>query len=326
MLIASLPGPAFLQSRRITLRYARTRRTWRGFGDNTKGALLLLLAFVFFTAEVVAMRMVANALPMSQMVLVRSASQLVVVLPLILAAGPSFLRTQHLKLHSLRGMLSVLGYFCYFYSFTHLTIVDATTIGFSRNLFITAFAGLFLAEIVRWRRWSATIIGFLGVLVMMQPGSGGTILQLDLSYAIALIGAMTGAAITLATRALATRESPMQIIAYIGIFTTLGSAIPGLYWWVMPNLEQAFWLFVMCAVGVIGQYIAVHAFRLGEASALAPVDYLRLLYAVAAGFLLFNELPGLHTLIGALIIVLSTLYITYREAQLRRQREAKPAA
>jgi drug/metabolite transporter (DMT)-like permease len=110
-------------------------------------------------------------------------------------------------------------------------------------------------------------------------------------------------------------------MAYIAIITTLGSMVPGLLAWQTPTPTQALWLLVIGVFGPAGQYLAIRAFRLGEASALAPVDYARLLYAVAAGYLIFAELPDRYTVAGAGIIVASTLYITLREAQLaRRQR------
>ncbi len=101
--------------------------------------------------------------------------------------------------------------------------------------------------------------------------------------------------------------------------TTLGSLVPGLLVWQTPTAWQTLWLVVIGFIGPMGQYVAIRSFRLGEASALAPVDYARLLFAVAAGYFVFAELPDRYTVLGAAIIVISTLYITIREARLARE-------
>lgn len=300
--------------RRVTAGYVRARRRWRGCSQNTRATLWMLFSFCFFTFEMIGTRMIGAEVPTAQIVLVRSAAQFVVLLPFLIQAGPGVFRTEHVSLHALRGILSVGGFFCYFYSYGHLPLANAVTLSFARNLFVVALAAIVLGEIVRWRRWSATIVGLIGVLVIMRPGAGA----IDFAYGVAVVGAATGAAITLATRALATREAPIQIMAYIALFTTLGSLVPGVLAWQTPTAWQTLWLLVIGFFGPIGQYVAIRAFRLGEASALAPVDYARLLFAVGAGFLVFGELPDRWTVLGATIIVSSTLYITFREARLAK--------
>ena len=292
------------------------RRRWAGLGENTRATLLMLMSFSLFTCETIGTRMIGTELPIAQLVLVRSIAQLGILLPFVLRAGPSVLRTNHLALHGLRGSLTVIGLAAYFYSYAHLPMASAVSISFARNLFIVAFAAVVLGEIVRWRRWTATIVGLVGVVVVMRPGVD----SFSLAYAVAVFSAATGAAITLTTRALATREAPVQIMAYIGLISTLLSLGPGLLAWQTPSASQFMWLAVIAFFGPAGQYIAICAFRLGEASALAHVDYARLLYAVAAGYLVFTEIPDRYTVTGAAIIIASTHYITLREARLARGR------
>lgn len=300
--------------RRAIATAARLRRFWRGRAENTRATALMLAAFALFTFETIATRMIGAEMPIAQLVLLRSVAQLAILLPFLLRAGPAVLRTSHPWLHALRGGLTIAGLFAYFYSYTHLPMASAVSISFARNLFIVAFAALVLGELVRWRRWSATIVGFIGVVVVMRPGAG----EFSPAYLVAVAGAATGAAITLTTRALARREAPVQIMAYIAIISTAGTLLPGLLAWEWPDARQAFWLAVIGIFGPAGQYVAIRAFRLGEASALAPVDYARLLFAVAAGYLVFAEVPDAWTVAGAAIIVCSTLYITIREARLAR--------
>ena len=303
-------------TRRAIAGFVRLRRYFGGFAPNTRATLWMLFSFCFFTVETIGTRMIGAELPIMQLVLVRSGAQFLVLLPFLIRAGPSVFRTEHIGLHAVRGLLTIGGLATYFYSYTHLPLASATSIGFARNLFIVAFAAIVLGEVVRWRRWTATLVGLVGVIVIMRPG----IEEVSPAYLVAVIGAAFGAAITLATRALATREAPIQIMAYIAVFTTLGSLVPGILVWQNPTAWQALWLVVIGFIGPMGQYVAIRSFRLGEASALAAVDYARLLFAVAAGYLVFAELPDRYTILGAAIIIISTLYITIREARLARER------
>ena len=225
----------------------------------------MLVAFALFTFETIATRMIGTEMPIAQLVLLRSVAQLAILLPFLMRAGPAVLRTSHPGLHALRGGLTIAGLFAYFYSYAHLPMASAVSISFARNLFIVAFAALVLGEVVRWRRWSATIVGFIGVVVVMRPGAG----EFSPAYLVAVAGAATGAAITLTTRALARREAPVQIMAYIAIICTAGTLLPGLLAWEWPDARQACWLAVIGIFGPAGQYVAIRAFRLGEASALA---------------------------------------------------------
>jgi drug/metabolite transporter (DMT)-like permease len=208
---------------------------------------------------------------------------------------------------------------------THLPLADATALSFTRPLFMIVLAVLFLGEQVRWRRWSATGIGFLGVLVMARPGDGG----FDFAAGVAVAATLFVAGVGVMLKRLAATERPETIIFYFTIISSLLSLGPALYVWRPPGWADVAVMAVLGGLGSLGQYLTIRAYRIAEATAVDPVDYARLLLATAFGFALFGELPDSWTLLGALIIVGSTLYITRREARLGRtvtEGVATPAA
>lgn len=264
--------------------------------------------------EAAIVKLVGAAVPLAMIVLFRSAAQLVWVAPRLVRRGSGLFRTDHLGLHILRGVLSLISWSAYYFSFRQLPMATATVLSFTAVMWTTALAGPFLGEVVRWRRWSATLAGFAGVLLVVRPG----VLPVSLATIAAVGSALCGAGITLVTKRLAATESTPTIMLYIGLVTTTG-ALPGaIVEW--PSLSAGLWLalLVMGGLGVCGMFMWITGLRMADASLLAPVTYIRLVFAVATGALLFGELPDGWTLGGSALIVASTLYITRREAQLRR--------
>jgi drug/metabolite transporter (DMT)-like permease len=289
------------------------RADWAALPPNLRGTLLLLVAYAIFTIEVSAARALGGVLPNEQLVLVRSASQLLIVIPFVIATGQGFgfLRTRHLNLHLLRGAFSIAGLYLYFYSFGHMPMADATAISFTKALFLVPLAVLILGERAGPVRWMAALIGFAGVLLVARPSLDGV----SLPALCGMLAALTGAGLLLVTKLLTAHESPLAIMVYVAMTTTAVALIPGLLAWQHPEGEALWWLVAIGLVGPVGQYISISAYRIAEASALAPVDYVRLIYGTAAGYLIFAEIPDAITLAGAAVIVVTTLFLARHESR-----------
>lgn len=236
------------------------------------------------------------------------------LMPFIMKAGLVSLHTQHLKAHVLRSVLGIVAMACAYLGIAKLELATYTALSFTKPLFAIVLAVLILKEDVRWRRWAATIVGFLGVLVMMRPGSGAfnpwALLALGDAMSIALL-------ITILKR-LPASETPLIMLFYYGLIATALVAPPALYFWQWPQPVEWLYLVIIGATGALSQYWWILAFKAGDASVVAPFDYLRLLFAGAIGFLIFTELPDHWTLIGAGLIIGSTVYIAQREARIGR--------
>jgi drug/metabolite transporter (DMT)-like permease len=238
----------------------------------------------------------------------------VALFPFILRAGPQALHTQHMKAHVWRSVLGIVAMACAYLGIAKLELATYTALSFTKPLFAVVLAVFILKEDVRWRRWAATFVGFLGVLVMMRPGSGAfdawALLALGDAFSIAIL-------ITILKR-LPASETPLVMLFYYGIIATALVAPPAIWFWQWPTPLQWLQLCIIGATGALSQYWWILAFKAGEASVVAPFDYLRLLFAGAIGFFAFAELPDRWTLMGAALIIGSTIYIAQREARRRR--------
>ncbi len=279
---------------------------------------LSLAAALLFTLETVFVKLLAGSVPVTTIMLVRSAAQLLWVVPSLARRGTIVLRTSHPWMHFARGSFSLICWGLYYWSFQHLDLATATVLSFTSIMFVTALAGPVLGEVVRWRRWTATIIGFLGVVVVARPFGAG----FDPAILVGLTSALFGAGIVLTTKRLSATERTDTIMLYIGIVTFAGSLPASLPQLAMPEAWQALWLLLMGITGPAGMQLWISAFRLADATVIAPLGYTRLLFATAAGTLMFDEHPDWWTGAGAILVVGSAIYITRREAAVARERRS----
>lgn len=204
---------------------------------------------------------------------------------------------------------------CMFYSVTHMVLADATAIMFSRPLFIILIAFFFLGERISWRHTATIIFGFFGILLIAQPGTS----SFQPTALVAASGALLGAFVVVIIKKLAASERTRVIMFYYTMWTTLLSFLPALLVWKTPTIRELVLLLSIGCIGVAGQTLITHGFGLGEATVTVPFDYLRLVYATLFGVFLFNEFPDSLSIVGALLIVCSNLYILF----LRRPRAAR---
>jgi drug/metabolite transporter (DMT)-like permease len=253
-----------------------------------------------------------------QLAFFRAGFGLLSVLPFAIGAGWGVLRTSRPGLHLARGIAGTLAMMCGFFALTRLTLADATAITFTTPLFLTLLAALVLHETVHGRRWSATACGFVGVLIMLRPGDG----VLEPAALVALLGAACIATVRLVIKRLALTETPLTIIVWFCLISTAMSALPAALVWRTPTLLELGLLVLLGCLASVTQVCMIRGYASGEASALAPFEYARLPFAAIYGFFLFAELPDLYTVLGASIIVASTLYIARHEH--RRNRRTPP--
>ncbi len=280
--------------------------------DNLKGAALMAACALVFAAEALMARaLTARGVPVEMQVFFRAIGQLVWVAPLLLRAGLRVFHTQRAALHILRGLSSVTTWGFYYLAFAYLDLATATVLSFTNVMFTTLLAGPVLGERVDAARWVGTIGGLLGVAIMLRPGA-------DLSWvgaAIALTAAVTWCGITLTSRMLTSTESTETIVAWVGLVTTLTALPFAIHAWV-PLGAIEFALLAILALftpGII--WLLTEALRAGEASFVAPFQYLRLIVIAAFGWLLYGEIPDVFAIIGAVFILGGAVVITVAEAR-----------
>ena len=292
-------------------------RDWlRRLPPNVQGALWLVSGGFIFTCNGVMIRLLSEQIESVQTAFFRAFFSVLMLLPLMASGQVRPWHSKRIVGHFWRTTMGTVSMVLGFYALSMLPLADATALGFSQPLFSVCVAALILREKVRWRRWSATVVGFIGVLVMVRPGAG----SLQPGALVALANALTVSLSILLVRRLSDSESPLMILTQFAIWSTLLLAVPAIWVWRWPSA----WGWVL-AVGVsasatIGQYFWVQAFKAGEMSAVAPFEYLRLPFAVFMGWLIFGQMPEIWTYVGAAIVIASALYIAQREAQLARER------
>lgn len=288
---------------------------WLALPDNVRGAAWVVASCVLLVTMSMLVKLAGARLDGLQLGFIRACFALVFVLPVAFAAGPQVFRTNRPGLHLARGLAGSIGMLCGFFALTRMPLADVTAIGFTQPLFLIVLAALVLGETVRARRWTATAIGFVGVLIMLRPGDG----VLDLVALVALVGALAAGVVKLLVKRLSVSEAPLTIMVYLAVIQLVVSAIPAALVWRSPGLFELALMALAAVCSSFGQFCFIRGYRIGEASALAPFEYARLPLAALYGLLLFGETLSPYTLAGAGLIVCSTLYIARREARLGKR-------
>ncbi|WP_255702350.1 DMT family transporter [Roseomonas sp. OT10] len=282
-----------------------------------RGALFMLGAALMFSVEALFLRwMAARGIPIGTQLLARCLGQLAWVAPSIMAAGLLVMRTRRLGLHLLRGVCSLATWGLYFLSFAFLDLASATVLSFTNVMFTSMLAGPVLGERVGPARWAATLAGLAGVALMLRPWSAGAAIPLP-GVAAALAAALCWCGITLTSRVLTRTERTLTVVGWVGVVTTLSVlpiAVAGwqpLAWGDIAILA----VFGLVTPGIL--WLTTEALRHGEASAVGPLQYMRLPVVALAGWWLFAEVPDGAAWLGAAVIVGSALTITAVEARRR---------
>ncbi len=280
--------------------------------NNMRGMGFMAAAACVFAFEAILVRiMLARGVPVETQVLVRALGQAVWLLPWLVARGRSVFATQRLPLHILRGLSSVLTWGFYYWSFTYLDLATATVLSFTNVMFTTLLAQPVLGERVDAARWAGTIAGLLGVAVMLRPGA-------DVSLpgvAIALAAALCWCGITLTTRKLTRTDSTPTILAWLSVVAVLCALPFAVLGWRPLNLGDMAWLAVFGLVCPAIIVLVTEALRAGEASAVGPFQYLRLIVIAVLGWLLYAEIPDGWAFLGAGCILAGAVIITVAEAR-----------
>jgi drug/metabolite transporter (DMT)-like permease len=283
--------------------------------DNLKGIAFLMLASIVFALMALLIKLLGQRLHITQILLVRQIGMVIMISPAILRHFPGSLRAERPGLQLLRVACALVAMLFGFTAIIHMPMAEATAIFFAKSFFVTIFAVIFLSETVGVYRWSALLIGFVGVLIMLQPGTNNFSI-----YGVAsLVGAAGAAGVMILTRLLTRYDSADTIMTYGSLGVGVVMIVPGIYFWIQPTPTEWGLLVAVAVVSYYGQKCNIFAYKHGEASLLASLDYVRLLWATLFGYLVFDQFPGLPTWIGAGIVIAAAIFTIYRET--RRKRE-----
>ncbi|MCC6888585.1 MAG: DMT family transporter [Hyphomicrobiales bacterium] len=296
-----------------------------------KAVLLKVLAAFLFALMSVLVRWLSERYPVGQMVFYRSAFA---ILPVVIIYAwrrelMAAIRIGRPLDHLGRGLTAVCAMFGNFSALARLPVVDATAISFVSPLMTVALSAIFLRERVRVYRWSAVIVGFAGVLVMLSPHLD---LERSAAHSAAVAGALFGlagaffsACSTVQTRSLARSETTSSIVLYFSLVCALAGLVTLPLGWETPGWGELAALVTIGIIGGLAHIFLTESYRLAEASLVAPFDYTSMLWALLLGYLVFSELPDALVFVGAAIIAAAGLFVIWRERKLglKRVRDAE---
>ena len=285
-------------------------RRWTSLPPPAEGVLWMAFACVCWVSNTLIVRPVTDEIAPIQMMFVRLAISLAVMLPFVWHLGWSALRIQRKGLYAIRAALMFTSMLAWIYSIKLLPIADAVALAFTAPLFATIMAALFLRERVGIRRWSAVVVGFVGALVILRPGVG----LFDPNSFFVLLNAATWAGAVIVIRVLTRTENPTVMVLYTFILLTPMSAVPVFFVWQEPSLECWLLLATVAVTGVLGHLASTRALSLADTAVVIPVEYLQLPLNAIFAYMLFGEVPSIYVPIGATIIVSAVLYISHRES------------
>ncbi len=277
-------------------------------------------AAFFFSLMSTLVRMASDDLPPLEIAFFRNLFALVSMLPWMLSSGFPGLRTRHLRLHLARAVVGVLAMGLWFTSLALVPLADAVALNFTMPFFIVAGAAAILGEKVGLRRWSATAIGFLGMLVILRPG----IAEVSPVMALPVAAAVFMAASLLILKHMSATVRAGTSVLYMNLLMTPLSLVPASFVWIWPHWEDFFLLAPLGLLAMLANLALARSLAAADASAIMPFDYARLPFVALFAFVLFGEVAEVWTWVGAAIIAGSAFYIAWRESVLAKKRHAPP--
>jgi len=284
---------------------------------NTKsGPFYFLISVIFFSVMEILVKFLSSSYPIGELVFFRGFFGLLPII-FIMPKKKFFqnFKTKKIKLHIFRTITGCFALISIFFGLKYLPLADAISITFAAPIFATIFSIFFVKEIVGKKRWFAVLIGFLGILIILKPGT-----SLFSIYSIFPILFCVGFAASASLIRILSKTDKNYLISF---YYTAGLTLVSLFLdplsWKIPLFKDCLLLISIGIIGSLGNIIITEAYRKSEISLITPIKYLNLIFAIVFGYYLFNEVPEVSTLIGSVLIIVSTVIIFIRERKLNKK-------
>jgi drug/metabolite transporter (DMT)-like permease len=283
---------------------------------NVRGALWMLASAVTFTLMTSLIKFLGDDYSAALQTFYRQVAGVLVLVPIILRDPVGAFRTTRPGILLFRSLAGTLGMVLAFWAYQEMPLAEANALSFTRTLWIVPLAIFVLGEKIGPWRLGATLVGFVGVLIMLQPSIANAVGW----PAAAALGSAALFAMTVTGMKMMTRDHSVTVLmvwsAVLGFFLSIPLAVLEWRW---PEPVDLVLLGAMGVLGLVTQVCYIKGMALGDAAAMAPIDYTRLVFAILFGLVLFQEVPNLITMLGALVVIGSTLVITLRELHFKQK-------
>jgi len=286
--------------------------------NTSKGIAFILGACFIITISTILIKTLGKNLNPFEVVMMRCTVTTLITLAINFHLGKVLFVSSRPAMLSARSIITAAIVLSNFYAISNLPLVEVTSLQFSKPLFLIILAAVFLRERIRLRRTLATILGFIGIIVVLHPWDSFSNNELNLAH-LSVLGAAFGmATLAILSKKLTTDHHPTTLVLYANMMTVLICVGPATYYWTTPSLNEVLLIMLLGITTFCAQYSMICAYKYADVTVVTPFEYLRIIFAAMAGYLIFKEIPDIWTISGGSIICLSTLFIAYREAQKNR--------
>ena len=273
-------------------------------------ALLAIGATLFGSFMGAGVKLLSNDLHPIIICFYRCLMGLIIITPFVARNNFKALQTDNMRLQIFRALINIISMICWFSAIGMMHFEKATALGFTTPLFTTVLAVLILGEVIRFHRTAALLLGFVGILIIIRPGympfEFGTILMLIASFSFSFV--------LIFVKKLSATDSSLTIIFYHLLYMTPAFFILSFFYWENINLNQLIIFILMGASGLLSHWCLAQAFKMSDTTFVMPLQFTKLIWASLIGLFIFSEQPDIWTWVGGVIIFISVVYITYREA------------
>ena len=282
-------------------------------------ALLAIGATLFGSFMGAGVKLLSNELHPIIICFYRCLMGLIIITPFVARNNFKALQTDNMRLQIFRALINIISMICWFSAIGMMHFEKATALGFTTPLFTTVLAVLILGEVIRFHRTAALLLGFVGILIIIRPGympfEFGTILMLIASFSFSFV--------LIFVKKLSATDSSLTIIFYHLLYMTPAFFILSFFYWENINFNQLIIFILMGAAGLLSHWCLAQAFKMSDTTFVMPLQFTKLIWASLIGLFIFSEQPDIWTWIGGIIIFISVVYITYREA-FKKKGTSKP--
>ena len=287
--------------------------------NNFKAITAMVLAVISVTLMSAQAKLIGIDYDPIQIAFIRAIIVMILLSPIIYKlGGVKFLKTKKPFLHFFRSIAGVIGNILFFYSFQRLPIADVTVISMAVPIFSSILALIILNEIIGWRRWTAIMFGFLGVIIALDPS-----INMKFASITALLATLMWSITIIFLRILGSTEHPVKTVFYFMFVSFLATLFFQPFVWKNPSLDVWFLLIGLSICAFFTQTLMTYALQKAEASIVSPFNYTGIIWAIIFDLLIWNVLPVTSTIIGGLIITISGIYIFNRETKSLKKKSRK---